>query len=144
MEAGLGVARDALGAALPVAEHRLREAQEREEERRRVEAARRANELRRRRVEAARKVDDAWQALAAAVAEHAAAEVPGEDRSLVGRREGISHWSAAYRWADGLCRLLGVPHVPPMHRRPLAESEAGSIKEREVRKDDDDESAAAE
>jgi hypothetical protein len=130
-----------LAAALPVAEQRLREAQEREAERRRVEAARRANELRRLRVAAASRVDEAWRALAEAVAEHAAVEVPPGDGSLVGRRERAAHRAAAYRWASALCSLLAVPHVQPAYRRALAESEAGSIKERQVTDDreDDDE-----
>jgi hypothetical protein len=130
-----------LAAALPVAEQRLRDAQEREEERRRAEEARRANELRARRVELARSVDDAWRALAEAAAAYSAAEVPPEDGSLVARRERTAHRAAAYRWASALCGLLAVPHVQPAYRRALAESEAGSIKERQVTDDreDDDE-----
>jgi hypothetical protein len=83
-------------------------------------------------------VDEAWRALAEAVAEHAAVEVPPEDRSLVGRRERAAHRAAAYRWASALCSLLAVPHVQPAYRRPLAETEAGSVKERQVGNEPED------
>ncbi len=129
--AELEAQRSELMSAIPVAERRAAEEQERQARALRRQQAEQANAQRRARLDAARGVDDALRQLGEAYARLEATS-PGSAEVLLGQRARFSLRAAAHHWAAPLCRRLGLESVPAQHWLPLAQSEATTIPQQEI------------
>ncbi len=118
-------------AALPVAERRAREAAQAEAQRQQRVRERAANAARRARLSQVKRVDKAMAALGREYDKLLAMETggTGADAGHIARRTRYTARGAFAHFASALSRVLDVPVIPAMHRRPLAESESGLIRE---------------
>ncbi|QDU67325.1 hypothetical protein [Engelhardtia mirabilis] len=120
-----------LEAARPIALRREREAAQAEAEKARRERERAQNRNRKARLAQAKRVDDAMRKLGAEYEKLLALDTggTGSDAGRVIRRARYSARGAFAHFAPALSRVLEVPVIPAMHRRPLVESERGLITE---------------
>ncbi len=120
-----------LTAALPVTERRAREAAQVEAQRQQRARERAANAARKQRLAQAKKVDAAMRKLGAEYEKLRTLDAggTGSDAGRVLRRARYSARGAFAHFAPSLSRVLEVPVIPAMHRRPLVESERGLITE---------------
>jgi len=123
-----------LRAAIPISLRREREAAEAEAERQRRARERASNAARKARLSQAKRVDKAMASLGREYEKLLALDTggTGADAGHVVRRTRYSARGAFAHFAPALSRVLEVPVIPAMHRRPLVESERGLITEFEV------------
>jgi len=120
-----------LRSALPIAECRDREARNAEAQRQQRAREKAQNKARKARIAQARRVDKLMSELGREYDKLLSLETggTGADTGRVARRTRYSARGALAHFAGSLSRVLEVPVIPKMHRKPLADSESVLIRE---------------